>query len=418
MRGRQVASFIAVLAAACSCELRFAAHGLEEGVGRDGDSRTLYVTPQSQPSANSRFQIDLKRSGFGDDSFEVHGLNPLELSRLAAARFTSDQWSALFAVHVKNEKAAPHGSRPSLLGDYETGGGVLRFTPRFPLQPGLRYLAVFDPARLPGKEATGRSLVVEKEFFLPKAPAVATTVVEDVFPTRRTLPENLLKFYLHFSAPMQRGEVYQYIRLLDSSKQAVDLPFLELDEELWDPEGRRFTLLFDPGRIKRGNRPREEVGPSLEQGKSYTLLIDRRWLDAAGNPLKESYQKTFTVGPPDETQPSPESYRISPPPAGSQTALVLTFPESLDHAMLERVITVIDAADNRLRGRISIEAEETRWRFVPDNAWKEGRYQIVLDTTLEDLAGNSIGRPFEIDLFHPIERRVLSQTVALPFVVK
>jgi hypothetical protein len=217
---------------------------------------------------------------------------------------------------------------------------------------------------------------------------------------------------------MQRGEVYQHIRLLDSSNKAVDLPFLELDEELWDLEGRRFTLFFDPGRIKRGNRPREEVGPSLEQGKSYTLVIDRRWLDAAGNPLKESYQKNFTVGPPDETQPSPEGYRISPPAAGSQEALVLSFPESLDHAMLQRVIRVIDAGGNRLRGRISIEAEETRWRFIPDNAWKEGRYQIELDTTLEDLAGNSIGRPFEIDLFHPIERRVLSQTVTLPFVIK
>lgn len=407
MRGRRVAWFVAVLAAACCCESRIAAHGL-----------TLQVTPPPQSSTRSRFQVDLKRSGFGDDSFEVQGLNPLELSRLAAAHFTSNQWPALFAVYVRNEKAAPPGSRPSLLGDYETGGGVLRFTPRFPLQPGLRYLAVFDPSRLPGKEATGRGLVVEKEFFLAKAPSVATTVVEHVFPTRRTLPENLLKFYLHFSAPMRRGEVYQYIRLLDSSKQAIDLPFLELDEELWDPEGRRFTLFFDPGRIKRGNRPREEVGPSLEQGKSYTLLIDRRWLDAAGNPLKESYQKHFTVGLPDETQPSPESFRISPPPAASQEALVLGFPESLDHAMLQRVINVTDPGGNRLRGQISIEAEETQWRFVPDNAWKEGRYQIVFDTTLEDLAGNSIGRPFEVDLFHPIERRVLSQTVALPFVIK
>ena len=411
-----MAWFIAVLAAACICEPSIFASGWDEG--RAARSQTLQGTPQPQSSARSRFQIDLKRSRFGDDSFEVHGLNPLELSRLGAARFTSDHWSALFAVHVKNEKAAPSGSRPSLLGDYETGGGVLRFMPRFPLQAGLRYLALFDPSRLPGKEAIGRRLVVEREFFIPKAPVLATTVVTHVFPTRRTLPENLLKFYVHFSAPMQRGEVYQHIRLLDSSKQPIDLPFLELDEELWDPEGKRFTLLFDPGRIKRGNRPREEVGPSLEEGKSYTLFIDRRWLDAAGNPLKTSYQKTFTVGPPDDTQPSAESYKVTPPPAGSNEALVLSFPEPLDHAMLQRVITVTDAGGNRLRGRISIEAEETRWRFVPESAWKEGRYQIMLDTTLEDLAGNSIGRPFEIDLFQSIERRVLAQTVALPFVIR
>ena len=408
-----MAWFIAVLAAACSFQSSIIAHVLD---ARHGDSPQ--VKPSSQSTANSRFQIDLKRRGSRDDSFEVLGLNPVELAALAAAHLTSNQWPALFAVYVKNEKTVPSGSRPSLLGDYETGGGVLRFTPRFPLQPGLRYLAVFDPSRLPGKESTGRTLVVEKEFFLAKAPSVATTVVEHVFPTRKTLPENLLKFYLHFSAPMRRGEVYQHIRLLDSSRRAIDLPFLELDEELWDLEGKRFTLLFDPGRIKRGNRPREEVGPSLEQGKSYTLVIDQSWLDAAGNPLKESHQKNFTVGPPDETQPDPESYKITAPRAGGRESLVLSFPESLDHAMLQRVITVTDVAGNRLRGRIFIEAEETRWRFVPESAWKEGRYQIILDTTLEDLAGNSIGRPFEIDLFQSIERRVLSQTAALPFVIK
>ena len=39
------------------------------------------------------------------------------------------------------------------------------------------------------------------------------------------------------------------------SGQAVADPFLELDEELWSTDGRRFTLLFDPGRIKRGLKP-------------------------------------------------------------------------------------------------------------------------------------------------------------------
>ena len=49
----------------------------------------------------------------------------------------------------------------------------------------------------------------------------------------------------------------------------MDAPFLELDEELWSPDGTRFTLVFDPGRIKRGLKPREEAGPILEAGKSY-----------------------------------------------------------------------------------------------------------------------------------------------------
>ena len=121
----------------------------------------------------------------------------------------------------------------------------------------------------------------------PLRPAhpITLTVVESVYPSAEILPENLLRFYLQFSAPMSRGEAYTHIRLLDAAGRAVADPFLELNEELWSGDGRRFTLLFDPGRIKRGLKPREEVGPVLEAGKSYTLVIDRQWPDAQGNPL-------------------------------------------------------------------------------------------------------------------------------------
>ena len=51
----------------------------------------------------------------------------------------------------------------------------------------------------------------------------------------------------------------------------------------------RFTLLFDPGRIKRGLKPAQRrVGPVLEEGKSYTLVIDRGWTDAAATHSRRS----------------------------------------------------------------------------------------------------------------------------------
>ena len=75
--------------------------------------------------------------------------------------------------------------------------------------------------------------------------------------------------------------------LLDAAAKEVDLPFLELEQELWDSSGKRFTLFFDPGRIKRGLKPREEVGPALEEGKSYTFVVDRAWHDAQGDSLKD-----------------------------------------------------------------------------------------------------------------------------------
>src|SRR5581483_5374373 len=111
--------------------------------------------------------------------------------------------------------------------------------------------------------------------------------------------------------------------------------FLELGEELWDPKGVRFTLLIDPGRIKRGLKPREEIGPVLEDGKSYTLVIDKGWPDARGNPLKADFRKSFRASPPIEKAIDPAAWKIAAPPAGGSAALEVTFPRPLDHAMLQ-----------------------------------------------------------------------------------
>jgi hypothetical protein len=45
-------------------------------------------------------------------------------------------------------------------------------------------------------------------------------------------------------------------------------------QELWNPEMTRFTLFFEPGRIKQGLVSRQELGPSLTSGRTYTLVID------------------------------------------------------------------------------------------------------------------------------------------------
>ena len=82
----------------------------------------------------------------------------------------------------------------------------------------------------------------------------ATTTITYVYPTSGQLPENHLKFYVHFSAPMSRGEAYRRISRRRRTRTASRV--LELGEELWDPAMQRFTLLFDPGRVKRRLVPR------------------------------------------------------------------------------------------------------------------------------------------------------------------
>jgi len=67
---------------------------------------------------------------------------------------------------------------------------------------------------------------------------------------------------------------------------------------------------------------------------------------------------------------------------------------------------------------VTVLAEETQWRFTPELPWQTGGYHLVAQTTLEDLAGNSIGQPFEVDVFHPIRRQVDVKTVRRLFQVK
>ena len=79
-------------------------------------------------------------------------------------------------------------------------------------------------------------------------------MVDGVYPSSDVLPENLLRFYVHFSAPMQRGGVQGHIFLLDAEGQEVKGAFLNLATELWDSAMQRLTILLHPGRIKASGR--------------------------------------------------------------------------------------------------------------------------------------------------------------------
>ena len=277
-------------------------------------------------------------------------------------------------------------------------------------------LTAADRRRL-SQEQPGKSgrLVLDLDLASPPGIPITPTVVESVYPSAEVLPENLLRFYLHFSAPMSRGEAYTHIRLLDAAGRAVADPFLELNEELWSGDGRRFTLLFDPGRIKRGLKPREEVGPVLEAGKSYTLVIDRHWPDAQGNPLAGEFRKSFRAGPPDQESPSPRDWKIQAPAAGTRHPLEVEFSEPLDSALARRLIVVRDGQNRIVQGVVSLERAESLWRFTPDAAWTAGAYSLDVGTDLEDLAGNAVGRPFEVDLAGPISARVKTESISRPF---
>ncbi|HYP06246.1 MAG TPA: hypothetical protein VER03_08405, partial [Bryobacteraceae bacterium] len=286
----------------------------------------------------------------------------------------SGGWPKLLSVY-----AGSGSDVPALTGEYKVTGGVLSFKPRYPLGGGLRVRVVFRG--------------VESFFEIPEAKLASTARVRQVYPSADVIPENQLKFYIEFSAPMSQGEAWKHIRLLKSDGSPVELPFLEIDQEMWDADARRLTVLFDPGRIKRGVKPLEDIGPAIESGHSYTLSIALEWRDATGAPLMEAYTKHFRVTEADRTPIAVSDWRIGAVRAGTRDALTIDFPEPLDAALAMRLIWV-----DGVRGEAKLGSEERQWSFVPEQPWSAGAAVLKVDTALEDLAGNKVGRPFEVDL--------------------
>jgi hypothetical protein len=276
------------------------------------------------------------------------------------------------------------------------------------LQPGVRYKAT---ARIPGSDP------ITKIVTIPRPDVRPTTVIQRVYPSGAVVPENQLKFYIHFSAPMSRGIAYDHISLLDETGAKVDRPFLEIGEELWDPDAVRFTLFFDPGRIKRGLVPHNEMGTPIHEGHTYTLVIDAGWPDAEGNPLAAEFRKTFKAGPPERELLDLRTWTVHPPESGTSEAVVVDFSRPLDHAILEHGLEIVDSAGVVVRGAASIGREEMQWKFTPADLWKAGSYSLRASDTLADLAGNMIDRPFEIDLTEKPDPAAVRPIHVIPFTI-
>jgi hypothetical protein len=301
-------------------------------------------------------------------------------------------------------------------GTYEAQGRTIRFTPMFPLDPGRQYDVRFDPSHLPagGAPVPWRNAPLHAVVATPAVARTPTTVVTRVYPSAAELPANQLRLYLHFSAPMGLRGGLQHIRLVDEGGHEVRDPFLPFESDYWNGDRTRYTLFFDPGRVKRGILPNREMGRALEPGRRYTLVISSEWTDGHGQPLAAAFRREFTVRAPVERPLSTDSWTITPPAAGTRDPLTVEFPSPMDHGLLQRALGVARAGTS-LAGEIGIEREETRWRFVPAEPWQAGGHQLVVLGIIEDLAGNRIGRAFEADAFDGAGPTGEAERFLLPF---
>lgn len=307
-------------------------------------------------------------------------------------------WASVLVIY------AGSGATPALLGTYAIDKGELVFRPRYPISPAIRYRAVFRP---PGGTAIETTIVGTERSATPVAR------VEQVYPSGDVLPANTLRLYVYFSTPMSRGEAAAHLRVLDAAGAPVAGIFLP-GQELWDPDNRRLTMTFDPGRIKRGLVSNSRMGTPIAEGARYTLVIDREWNDARDVPMIAEFRRTFRGGAALRTPPDPKTWQIAPPAAGSSEPLTVRFPQPMNYALLQRMIRVVGAG-GEIAGAIAVDRHETMWRFTPGAAWRAGAYRLVVDGGIEDVAGNRPGLPFDVESVEPPAAAAAPRPIDVPF---
>ena len=331
----------------------------------------------------------------------VSGLDAAELSSLRTRAATDAEWPSLLKITVgagNNSIAISGDSPPAVEGRYAVTGTAITFTPLFPFDPGRPYRVVFDPSRLPHPR---QAAIIAEVVRLPAVATEPTTVVTAVHPSAGVVPENLLRVYIEFSAPMGNGSGLDFVKLVELSgpggrTERVEAgAFLPVEANFWSPDHTRYTLFFDPGRVKDGIFPNRQSGRPLHAGRRYVLDIAPAWTDANGLPLLAGYRHAFLAGPAVDKAIALSDWTIARPAPGTRDRLSVRFPRPLDHGILARALGVEAAGGRRVDGEIGLESRDSVWTLTPVAPWQTGEYNLVAQPFLEDPQGNQIGRAFE-----------------------
>jgi len=299
---------------------------------------------------------------------------------------------------------AKDGSPTAMLGNYKLEGNEVIFEPLIPFTPGLRYEVLVD------------NKVVE-EIKIALMDAREAPVLLTIYPTQDTIPENLLKIYLQFSKRMREGESVNYIQLLRNDLDTLSDVFLNLQPELWNEDRTMLTVWLDPGRIKRGLQPNLKLGAPLKNGEHYTLAISDRWKDTEGARLATSYHKKFVTSMRDSLSPDPRIWTIHSPAPHTRNVLSIDFKSSLDYSLLNSALHVVDEKGKTVLGNWRVGNEERNVSFTPDELWRNGNFQLQVETRLEDLAGNNLNRPFDLDTKANTKQLAQVKVISIPFMV-
>lgn len=341
-----------------------------------------WVNAQNQITAD----IDPNSKNFGQ-IFSPE-LTSEVLDQLKPSSFTFDEWSRFFSVRVSED------ARPTF-GSYRVQDNQIVFTPRFLPDPNIQYLLTFSYESLSKLIETNTSnSVVSTKIQFNSLNSLATHVI-GLTPGKDSIPDNLLRVYLHFSGPMGFENPYSYIKLLDEEERLVEDAFVELPEGLWNEDRTRLTILFHPGRVKRGVGPNMKQGAILQEGKSYALQISKEWPDANGNRLGQSFEKSIVAKESVRSKMKIKDWKVEA--TCNDSCRVVIYPDHLvDAEMTLRYLELMDSNNlpvaievlPRVNGTIELKSSS----ILPDR-----KYRLFIDPRLEDVCGNTFLNSFDYE---------------------
>ena len=311
---------------------------------------------------------------------ELHGVIKLNISTIQKENNEIIDFDFL-TVFVKNERGE-YNSNP-IQGQYTKEGDYLVFKPFFLFESGMNYV-------VETKNTNSDSTDFYQSFRIGNKKKIEEAKVVGIYPSANQLPENLLRFYIYFNTPMKKGQALKYIQLTDAEGNIDNYVFMEFKQELWSADGKRLTILFDPGRIKRGVSTNIQRGPALLEGKGYNLNISDDWQDVYGQQLSIRTSKKFEVIKAYRHHITVNDWDINQPQENSYDALTIHFDRIIDHALIQSMIKLIDADENHVTGYWEILEKEQLIQFIPNKKWKKGNYRIKINSRFEDVVGNNL----------------------------
>lgn len=305
--------------------------------------------------------------------------------------------SEVFQVFVGKRDVCCEG-KSAIAGRYTMDNRTVTFDPAFDFIEGQNYTVKISDQ----KSATNRNALLFNEFTIKRTSDHVSPEIVAIYPSGTDIPENTLRFYIHFSTAMRPHVSGEYIKLLDATGTPDTAAFMAFKQELWSADRKRLTLLMDPGRIKRGVAQNLSLGPALLEGSTYSIVVEDGWPAANGVDKITRSETVFTVSKALRTLPNPDLWTILSPQKMTNDSLVIEFDRAFDSELLLSAINVLDEDGHPIQGVVSIEDQERVWRFDRIGAWDGSRIQLAIDPQLEDVAGNNL-----IELLdHPVDTEV------------